>query len=313
MDYTTHAAVSEDDAVPVYLLTYGAGAAKGVVEAVEEGFLTSFVQGMSQSVGATVFDESHSVESDGLAGISFESHGTAPDGTSFWVCGEAYRFADDMVLALATTLSPCGENQPVRDFLDSLSVVQALNPTAEADVRALIGAFYTATAARDGNQCAGLVTQSTLDTFEQFRGWALAASPAEIAALPAGTRMMIATLRHRYGADRLLDYDARDLFASSVVDGLSGGGIDPTGVGEIQVEGYRAVGLPASPAEPVLSRLEFRFEEGVWKWDMTAFYPLIDNMLALVASRRGLSEDAVILEGLGASPAIWEAPTLSSQ
>ena len=312
MAYTTHVAMNPDEQIPVYLLSFGGGAAVSVVEANEERFFTTLVQSMIQSMGATTFDGAQVLERDGLAGVSFTAHGSSEDQT-FWVCGEAYRYADDVVLALATTLVPCEENPAVRVYLDSIAIVPSPTPSAEAEVRELIGAFYTATASRDGAECARLVTQSTLDTFDRFRTWALSASAAEIAVMPAGTRMMIATLRHRYGVERLIAYDAHALFAATVVDGLSGGGIDPTGVGEIQVEGYRAVGFPASPTEPVLSRLEFRLEQGAWKWDMTAFYPLIDNMLALVASRRGISEDAVIQEGLGVGPAIWEPPVLASE
>lgn len=158
------------------------------------------------------------------------------------------------------------------------------------------------------------MTAGTISYYEEMVQLALEAEEDELRARSIVDQAQVLTLRHRFPTDELRTLDGAAVFAQGVDEGLIGD-IGQLGIGEIQVRGDEAEADALSGGER-LSFVRWRFEreDGRWKLDLTALFPLTKAALEQAASEAGLTTEELLVRtleqasGEPVSPDIWDPP-----
>jgi hypothetical protein len=185
----------------------------------------------------------------------------------------------------------------------------------EAAIRQVFQRYRSAILARDGSIAANLVTQNTLEYYENIRAVAAEAGTETIAQRSMFDRLFIALLRVEVGPRELREMTGQELFVLAVDRGLIGEeDVRASEIGEVTIEGDVAMGEAISDGRA--SGLSWRFarEGNGWRLDLTSVFPVANLAIKQVAQREGLSEDALIFQvvesvtGQRVSDEIWEEP-----
>ena len=201
-------------------------------------------------------------------------------------------------------------------------VVPALKPNdadaraaAVAEITEVFRAYQQATAAKDGEAAAGLVSQATLDRYELLRSHVAAAldesdgGPARKAlkSMKIGDRIMAAMMLMRIGRTNIKTMSGRDVYILGVREGWVGQRTFANGgLGPLVLNGAVATAPVLTDGEETAASWRF-VNEGGWRIDLTALMNFADKRLHAIAMTRGISEDQLIDEILGEMPAIAPA------
>lgn len=184
----------------------------------------------------------------------------------------------------------------------------------EAAIRETFQRYKRALLDARGGDAAGLVTSETIAFYEETSMLALEAPEPEVRERPIVDRLQVLTLRHRMSAAQLRSMSGRDLFAYAVDEGLIGAEqVQTLDIGEIEVEGDTASGAIVTGAQEVdLARWRFVRQEGRWRLDLLALFPLTELALEQAADDAGLEVDELLVQALEissgerVSPDIWQ-------
>lgn len=184
----------------------------------------------------------------------------------------------------------------------------------EAAIRETFQGYKGALLDGRGGDAADLVTSETIAFYEETSMVALQAPEAELRERPVVDRLQVLTLRHRMTAAQLRSMGGRDLFAYAVDEGLIGAEqVETLDIGEIEIEGDTASGAIVTGEQEVdLARWRFLRQEGQWRLDLLALFPLTEFALEQAADDAGLEVDELLIQALEissgerVSPDIWQ-------
>ena len=185
------------------------------------------------------------------------------------------------------------------------------------DVSAIQHAFWNyraAISARDGERAQRAVTGATLEQYDRLRDLALHATEVESRALPLFEKLMVLNFRLRLTASELQSMSGAILFKRGVEAGWMGDSVAVNSdVASIRVDGSDAAGVLVSGGQPTTIEIEFRREQGDWRFDLMAVGPVISSTIQKSLEQAGIAEDEYALEALTEQngerppPSVWTA------
>lgn len=126
-------------------------------------------------------------------------------------------------------------------------------------------------------------------------------------------KLSVRWYRHQIGAVQLQRLSERELFVSLVDQGWIGPeGVADGGLGQINISGDTAEGEFLSSGQSTQFKFRFVKEDGVWRLDLTAQLPIVDQTMRAFFMKTDMSEDKFIarmLEEVSGKPVtkdIWE-------
>lgn len=185
----------------------------------------------------------------------------------------------------------------------------------KAAIRKCFQAYRNAILEGKGESAVQYISQKTLDYYAEIRDLALYQDAPRVMALDLMDRLMILSLRHRVGARRLQQMDAKALFVYSVENGWIGkDGIQRLSLAEILVEPRTAKAYYNFNGESSGLFLLFYKQAKGWALDLTNV--LRTGNAALVESLRSANRDEnefifdAIASVTGSRPpqSIWHPP-----
>ncbi len=181
-----------------------------------------------------------------------------------------------------------------------------------ADVAAIQRVFWeyrAAISARDGERAQRAVTAATIAQYDRLRDLALYAKEGETRALPLFEKLMVLSFRLRLTASELQSMSGATLFKSGVEAGWMGDSVAVNSdVDSVRVDQGEASGVLVSGNRPTAIRIEFRREQGEWRFDLMAVGPVISSTIRNSLQQAGLAEDEYVIEAL--TKQNGEAPSL---
>jgi hypothetical protein len=168
-------------------------------------------------------------------------------------------------------------------------------PSPRAQVHGAFRGFVRALAARDADAGIARLSAASLVEWQRGRQLALEGRREEVAALPAGRRMLVFALRHYAPAFLANDGSPRELVAHAIRAGMA----DRDAVSQVELSdvifrdtrasgGLLAMGLPST------FRAVFVQEGGTWKIDLPGTLDAASRVIGQAAAASDSSEDAVI-------------------
>ena len=184
---------------------------------------------------------------------------------------------------LATLLAACG-----------LGEEQAIRQAFEEYKQSILD--------QDGERAASLVTQNTLDYYDEMRDLAVEAGPEQILDRRLTDRLAVATYRLTLDLESLRQMTPRALFAFAVDEGLIGSRSDVAGLelGTITLSGDTATANAVSDGQEAPLEWEFRREGDQWRLDLEALLAVVNLVLQNLARESGVSENQLIYQTLEA-------------
>jgi hypothetical protein len=190
----------------------------------------------------------------------------------------------------------------LRLALAALLLTAAAAPSAAVLARRSFDAFKRALAERDGEAAVALLSTPSLAEWERERHVALHGSPDEVHALAPGPRLAVLALRHAQPVFLLRDGTPPELAAAAVRSGLADReALELIEISDIAARGDQASGQLTASGLPSGVRAGFVRERGAWKLDLPASLDAAGRMVAQTARATGSSEDAVIVNLIGAA------------
>ena len=155
---------------------------------------------------------------------------------------------------------------------------------------------------QDGERAASLVTQNTLDYYDEMRDLAVEAGPEQILNRRLTDRLAVATYRLTLDLQSLRQMTPRALFAFAVDEGLIGSRSDVAGLelGTITPSGDTATANAVSDGREAPLEWEFRREGDQWRLDLEALLAVSNLVLQNLARESGVSENQLIYQTLEA-------------
>jgi hypothetical protein len=176
-------------------------------------------------------------------------------------------------------------------------------------------AYKSALERRDGARAASAVSANSLAYYDRVRQMALTASREELSKVEGTERMLALGMRHQAPAELLATATPAELLAYAVSAGLvTNTAVAETELGEVSIEGERARAWIVVDGEPMRGVLQFVREDGLWKFDLEFAMRSSSGLIAALAQKSGLTEDAVIFQllsqgtGKPVAPEIWIPP-----
>lgn len=154
------------------------------------------------------------------------------------------------------------------------------------------GDYKSAILNQRGEVAVGLVTRRTIDEYQRYVDWALAADRKTMESLSFINRFQVFLLRHRVPADMLQQLDGRSAFVYAVDrDWIGKNGVIRSTLGTVEVANNRATADVLISGEKVPTRFQFTKEAGTWKFDLIQVIRDTDQALKAAARQKGMTED----------------------
>ena len=186
-------------------------------------------------------------------------------------------------------------------------------PSDAVQVKQTFARFTSALAARDSAAGERELSMASFPEWERDRELALHGSRAELAAQPAGRRLIVMALRHHEPKFLAQNGSSRELVGYALGSGIaSRKSIAAIEIGDVAVTGDKAAGVLFASGMPSGFRAAFVREGGAWKLDLPATTDAAGRVVTRGAKSAQASEDSVIAGLLmlssGARPTsqIWE-------
>lgn len=201
-----------------------------------------------------------------------------------------------------------------------VTILLGLAPNAQANpeeqaIRHVFASYRTAVLSGDGEVGAKLLSQTTIEYYDQMRHLALYGSGETVRNLSLINQMQVLLFRARMDPMHLKSMSGHDVLAYAIKQGWTGkSSIVQLQIGKVLIEDPVAVahgvfnGQDAGPA--------FRFvkEAGAWRFDLLPMLQASNAALQMSAMQQGISErdfmliliESVVGRKLG--PEMWEPP-----
>ena len=197
--------------------------------------------------------------------------------------------------------------------LSILETPAQAGPSDTAQVRQTFVRFAAALAARDADAGQRELSMASFAEWERDRELALHGPRAEVAAQPAGRRLVVLALRHHAPKFLSREGSPRELVANALGSGIADReSLAMIELGDLAVQGDRASGQLFASGLPSGFRAGFVREDGAWKLDLPTTIDAAGRVVTRAAKSAEASEDSVIagllMVSSGARPTarIWE-------
>ena len=131
--------------------------------------------------------------------------------------------------------------------------------------------YKTAVLAEDGIGATALLSQETIDYYQQVLDWALTASEQEVKGLSILDRMNVLTVRVRVTPEQMKEMDGESLLVFSYTSGIiSKNTVERGELGKVEIDGDNARGPIMMEGQEVPIDFVFAQEKGAWKFDLLA-------------------------------------------
>ena len=146
---------------------------------------------------------------------------------------------------------------------------------------------------KQGSVAVNLVTQRTIDDYQQQLDWALSADRQTVESLSLANRLQVLMLRHRIPAETLKGLDGASVFAYAVDQNWIGqNAIVRMSIGKVHVASNRATAEVRSDGKATSTRFQFAREKGKWRIDLIPLLQGADQALQIAARQKGMTENA---------------------
>ncbi|WP_019819258.1 hypothetical protein [Saccharomonospora saliphila] len=149
----------------------------------------------------------------------------------------------------------------------------------------------------DGATAAALISDETASYYALLADLAATAGPERIAELPALDRSNVGVFRIASTPEEMGQRDGRQTYAFAVTEGLlTRSGVGRHDLGEVTVEGNRAVADALTEGEPAPFEYEFERVGDAWRINLLPMITMSRSLLARLAEERGTSQEKLALQ-----------------
>jgi hypothetical protein len=167
--------------------------------------------------------------------------------------------------------------------------------TLASETEAVIKSFQDYKSAildQKGEVAVGLVTKRTVDDYQHYVDWALAADRKTLESLSFINRFQVFLLKQRIPADTLKQLDGRLAFVYAVDrDWIGRNSVIRTTLGKVDVANNCATAEVLISGQTAPNRFQFSKENGTWRFDLIQIIRDTDQALRAAAMQKGASED----------------------
>jgi hypothetical protein len=195
-----------------------------------------------------------------------------------------------------------------------IAIAANAEPETEA-VQTVFAGYRSKILAGEGDAAAALLSQNTVDYYDEMRQLALFASAEAVRAQSLVNQMQVLMLRMRVPTEELESMKARDLIAHAVDQGWIGkNSVLQLQPGKVIAEGDVAVLHVFVDGQDAGPMFRFNREQGSWRLDLVPTTQASNLSLQMAAKRQGVSESellAMLMEsvlGKKLGPEAWTPP-----
>jgi hypothetical protein len=164
-----------------------------------------------------------------------------------------------------------------------------------AEVKAAFDTYVKAALGKDGVTARSVLASPIQDFYEKARGFALTGTDEQLRTLPPGQELTTYVLRAELSPDLLRGGSVDQILETAFNQGLVGeAGLSGLGLGDIAIEGDKAAAAITSQGKTAPFKLDFLREGGRWKVDIASLIPVTDDSFRGVATKQGISVEAMI-------------------
>ena len=139
---------------------------------------------------------------------------------------------------------------------------------SDSPEKAFVG-YKSAILSQDGKAAVSYVTEETLKEYQNYIDWALRADRVELETLSFFNRFQVILIKHRVPSSKLKTMNGRELFSYAVdQDWIGKSGVIPLNVANFEIADNRAVSDAFSSGQKLPLKLQYRIENGAWKFDL---------------------------------------------
>ena len=165
----------------------------------------------------------------------------------------------------------------------------------EAAVRAAYESYRKAALSRKGTEAAEVMASSAIDYYEQVRKDALTAPYAQLKGKRLIDALAVLSMRAEFDARTLQRLNGREVLVASLNKGLvNDKSLLKMSLGDIAIEGDRAVAQLRLNGKPQPVDFEFVREDGRWKLDLLDLLNTVNPAVVAAAKQAKVSREQFI-------------------
>ncbi len=183
----------------------------------------------------------------------------------------------------------------------------------EKQVRRSFDNYRSAILNDKGDEAAKFVDSRTLKYYGDMLELVRTADSAKVESLSILDKVMVFSIRHRASREEILSFDGRALLIYAIERGMVGkNSVAANTIGDVEVNNAFAKGQLIANGDPAPFYFHFYKEEGQWKIDLTALFPVSTTAFQRMADESGKDENEFlfsileILTGDKPSGQIWQ-------
>ncbi|TWT51978.1 hypothetical protein KOR42_32610 [Thalassoglobus neptunius] len=157
--------------------------------------------------------------------------------------------------------------------------------------------FKIAVRNRKGDAAAELVTENSVERFDELRSWAVSDSPERLSERPVLDQIEILRLRHELTPEQLQNSDGKQVIALLVERGeLPTPFVQDSQIAEPVFHGDRCILRIFDDSGLAKERMTFRKEDDIWKLDIASMEYVQEKIYNAMKRKRNMSDEEIIEE-----------------
>lgn len=146
-----------------------------------------------------------------------------------------------------------------------------------------------------GEEAVRFVDSRTVGYYSEILELVKNAESSQVATLSLLDKLMVFTIRHRASREDIMSFDGKGLLVYAINSGMVGkNSVSNNSVGEVTVNQHFAKGQFIANGQKAPFFFHFYKEDGQWKLDLTALFPVSGMALKKMVEDSGLSESEYI-------------------
>lgn len=171
-----------------------------------------------------------------------------------------------------------------------------LNSNAETKIRECFDGYKSAILNDQGSQAVDFVDSRTITYYADILESSKNADSSTVDALAIMDKLMVLSIRHRTPPEDLHSFDSRQLLEFAIKEGMVGkNSVANNEIGKIKVDDKFATGQLVVHGNPAPAYFHFYEEQGSWKLDLTALFPMGNKAFQQMADESGQEENEYLL------------------
>lgn len=163
------------------------------------------------------------------------------------------------------------------------------------DVQMAFDGYKSAILTMDGARAAELVSERTIEEYQNYVDWARSADRKTLESLSLINRFQVIILRHRIPARELGELNGRTAFIYAVDrDWIGKNGVIRTTLGAIDTSDGRATAEVLIGGQKTPNRFQFIKEQKQWRFDLITVMWDANSAFQALAKQQGISEEELI-------------------